>query len=232
MELEITALGNDGEGIGKTSEGFTVFVKDALPGDRVRVKLIKVKKQYAFGRLMEVVCPSADRVEAPCPVARACGGCQLQALSYEKQLEYKERKIRNSLIHIGGFEADQIPMEEMIGMQNPYQYRNKAQFPVGYDKNGNPTAGFYAARTHSIIPVDNCCLGVPQNQEVMERVLLWMKKYKIRPYDEKNWTGLIRHVLIRYGFQSKQLMVCLVIHGKSLPESEKLIQMLDRKSVV
>ncbi len=223
--LEIEDLSADGAGVGKC-DGMAFFVKDALVGDKIKAKVMKLKKKYGYAKIIELLEPSPFRTKPKCPLYQKCGGCQIQALSYEKQLEYKERKIRNSLIHIGGFEADQIPMEEMIGMQNPYQYRNKAQFPVGYDKNGNPAAGFYAARTHSIIPVDNCCLGVPQNQEVMERVLMWMKKYKIRPYDEKKWTGLIRHVLIRYGFQSKQLMVCVVIHGKSLPESEKLIQML------
>ena len=223
--LEIEDLSADGAGVGKC-DGMAFFVKDALVGDKIKAKVMKLKKKSGYAKIIELLEPSPFRTKPKCPLYQKCGGCQIQALSYEKQLEYKERKIRNSLIHIGGFEADQIPMEEMIGMQNPYQYRNKAQFPVGYDKNGNPAAGFYAARTHSIIPVDNCCLGVPQNQEVMERVLMWMKKYKIRPYDEKKWTGLIRHVLIRYGFQSKQLMVCVVIHGKSLPESEKLIQML------
>ena len=145
LELEISALGSSGEGIGRTREGFTVFVKDALPGDRVRARLMKVKKQYAFGRLMEIISPSPDRVEAPCPVARACGGCQLQALSYEKQLAYKENKVRQDLIRISGIEHP--PIEPIIGMASPWRYRNKAQFPVGRDREGRVVAGFYAGRT-------------------------------------------------------------------------------------
>lgn len=223
--VEIEDLSADGSGVGKW-EGMAFFIKDALVGDKVRARIMKLKKNYGYARMVELLEPSPFRVEPQCPLHRKCGGCQMQPLSYEKQLEYKESKIRNSLMRIGGFHADQIPMEEMIGMQNPYQYRNKAQFPVGYDSNGNPTTGFYAARTHSIIPVDNCCLGVPLNQEVMERILMWMKQYRIKPYDEKNGTGLIRHVLIRYGFWSKQLMVCVVINGKSLPHAAQLIQKL------
>lgn len=216
IELAISALGNEGEGIGRTREGFTVFVKDALPGDRARVKLMKVKKQYAFGRLMEILCPSPDRVDAPCSCARACGGCQLQALSYEKQLAYKENKVRQDLIRIGGIENP--PMEPIIGMEILWRYRNKAQFPVGRDKKGRLIAGFYAGRTHSIVPQRDCLLGAEVNRRILDTVLAYMEQYGIPPYDEKTGSGLVRHILIRCGFSTGEIMVCLVVNGDRLPE--------------
>lgn len=233
IELEIVDLSVDGSGIGKfvdvsgrEGNAMTFFVKDALVGDRVSAKIMKLKKTYGYARLIELIKPSPDRAEPRCPVHRQCGGCQLQALSYEKQLEYKQNKIRNNLMRIGGFDADQIPMEPIIGMKEPFRYRNKAQFPIGRDKNGKLTAGFYAARTHAIIPVEDCILGVPQNHEVITRILAWMERYHIDPYEETNGTGLIRHVLVRYGFRTGQLMVCIVINGKAIPKAEELIDEL------
>lgn len=220
MELEITALGNTGEGIGRTQEGFTVFVKDALPGDRVRARLMKVKKQYAFGRLMEILRPSPDRVETPCPVARACGGCQLQALSYEKQLAYKENKVRQDLMRISGIEVP--PMEPIIGMEHPWRYRNKAQFPVGRDREGHLVAGFYAGHTHVIVPRRDCLLGAEVNSRILDIVLAHMEQYGVPPYDEAAGSGLVRHILIRCGYATGEIMVCLVVNGERLPEEERL----------
>ena len=228
--LEITDMGVDGAGIGKLgkidSMGMAFFVKDAVIGDTVLAKVMKLKKTYGYAKLLKIINPSPYRVEPQCPLHRPCGGCQLQALSYEKQLEFKENKIRNNLMRIGGFEAKDIPMEPIVGAKNTYHYRNKAQFPVGRDKTGKLAAGFYAMRTHSLIPVNNCLLGVPQNQLVMKTVLDWMERYKIQPYEEQTGAGLVRHVLIRYGFFSRQLMVCLIINGHSLPNSKPLIQNL------
>ena len=226
LELVITALGNEGEGIGHTEDGYTVFVKDALPGDQIRTKLMKCKKQYAFGRLMEIVSPSADRVEPRCKKARVCGGCQIQELSYEKQLAFKEDKVRNNLIRIGGIENP--PMEPIIGMEDPWRYRNKAQFPVGRNKEGRIIAGFYAGRTHAIIPVEHndCLLGREVNAQILNTVLSHMEQYDIEPYDEATGTGLVRHVLIRCGFTSRQIMVCLVLNGRKLPGEEALADRL------
>ena len=148
--LKIEDMGVDGAGIGK-ADGMTFFVKDAVIGDVVRAKVMKLKKTYGYARLMELLEASPDRVEPKCPYYRQCGGCQIQALSYEKQLEFKERKVRNNLERIGGF--SEIPMEPIVGMEEPYHYRNKAQFPVGTDKDGHIVTGFYAGRTHTIIPI-------------------------------------------------------------------------------
>ena len=221
--LKIEDMGVDGAGIGK-ADGMTFFVKDAVIGDVVRAKVMKLKKTYGYARLMELLEASPDRVEPKCPYYRQCGGCQIQALSYEKQLECKERKVRNNLERIGGF--SEIPMEPIVGMEEPYHYRNKAQFPVGTDKDGHIVTGFYAGRTHTIIPNRDCALGLPVNREILDLVIDFMEKYHVSAYDEKTGKGLVRHVLIRCGFTSKEKMVCLIINGKSLPHSEKLVEAL------
>ena len=233
IELEIVDLSADGSGVGKTTKAcgkennaMTFFVKDALVGDKITAKIIKMKKTYGYAKLLEIIEPSPDRTEPLCPIHKQCGGCQIQALSYEKQLEYKQNKIQNNLMRIGGIDISQIPMEPVIGMQHAFRYRNKAQFPIGRDKNGNLAAGFYAARTHVIIPVEDCYLGVPHNRDIIAHILKWMEQYGIEPYDEKSGTGLMRHVLIRYGFRTKQLMVCMVINGKSLPHAKELVDRL------
>ena len=227
--VEITDMGIDGEGIGKV-EGYTLFVKDALIGDVAEVKVMKAKKNYGYARLMKLVTPSKDRVEPVCPVARQCGGCQIQALSYEKQLEFKNNKIRNNLIRIGSFEETFIDsiMEPLGGMETPFHYRNKAQYPVGTDKDGNLIAGFYAGRTHQIIPNLDCALGDLINKEILEKILAFMKKYKIAAYNEETGKGLVRHILIRKGFTTKEIMVCLVINGNKLPHSDELAAVLSK----
>ena len=223
VTLKIEDCGIDGEGIGK-ADGFTVFVKDAVIGDTVRAKIMKAKKNYGYGRLEEIITPSPDRVEPKCQFARQCGGCQLQALSYEKQLEFKTSKVRGHLERIGGF--TDIPMEKILGMDQPFHYRNKAQFPVGKSKDGRIITGFYAGRTHSIIENRDCALGVTRNKEVLDRVIAYMEKFHIQPYDENTGKGLVRHVLIRYGFFTDEMMVCLIINGEKLPGEEALVKSL------
>ena len=229
FKLKITDMGVDGEGIGKY-DGMTFFVKDALIGDEILARALKLKKNYGYARVEEILTPSPYRVEPKCPIHRQCGGCQIQALSYEKQLEFKGEKVRNNLLRIGGFseeELDQV-MEPTVGMDEPYRYRNKAQFPVGKDKEGNLITGFYASRTHSIIPVTDCLLGVSENEEILVAMKNYMQKNHIEPYDEKTGKGLIRHVLIRFGFTTKEIMVCLIINGTKLPNQKDLIDALTK----
>ena len=223
VTLEIVDCGTDGEGIGK-ADGFTVFVKDAVIGDTVTAKIMKAKKNYGYGRLMEILKPSPYRVEPVCPSARQCGGCQLQAVSYEEQKVFKEKKLRGHLERIGGFRD--LPMEPMIGMDEPYHYRNKAQFPVGRNKEGRIITGFYAGRTHAIIENRDCALGIPQNKEILDIVIAHMEKYGIAPYDEMTGKGLVRHIFVRYGFFTGELMVCLIINGQDLPHQKELIEKL------
>ncbi len=226
VEVEVNALGNEGEGVGHTQDGYTVFVKDALPGDVIRAKLMKCKKQYAFGRLVEILTPSKDRVPAVCEKARVCGGCQIQEIAYEKQLEFKTDKVKSNLVRIGGVKNP--PMEPIIGMDDPWRYRNKAQFPIGRAKDGKIVAGFYAGRTHAIVsvPDNDCMLGREVNAKILDKVIAHMETYDIEPYDEATGTGLVRHVLIRCGFATDEIMVCLVVNGTKIPEEDALADSL------
>lgn len=239
--VTIEDMGEDGAGIGKT-DGYTWFIKDALIGDVIQASVMKMKKNYGFARLVKILEPAPGRVEARCPVARACGGCQLQELDYREQLRFKERKVYNHLKRIGGMDRLFLPedrekaagvpnavvMEPIIGMEDPWRYRNKAQYPVGLGKDGQPAAGFYAGRTHSLIPAPglDCLLGCQENKELLKIILDFMKEYKIPPYDEAVHQGLVRHVLLRKGFSSGGLMVCLVINGEELPHGGELAERL------
>ena len=223
IQVKIEDMGDTGEGIGKT-DGFTWFVKDAVIGDEVEAKVMKTKKSYGYARLEKIVNASPNRVTPPCPVARQCGGCQLQAMDYEEQLKYKERKIYNNIKRIGGF--DEVPMLPVMGMEEPWRYRNKAQFPWGTDKDGKIITGFFAGRTHAIIENEDCLLGIEENREILKIIKNHLERYHIRPYDEASHSGLIRHTLIRKGFHTGELMVCQVINGKSLPHQEELTEQL------
>ncbi len=232
VTVTIEDVGMEGEGIGKI-DGFPLFIKDAVVGDTVEAKIIKSKKNYAYARVEKVVTPSPFRVEPPCKSHRQCGGCQIQALSYDRQLAFKQDKVRNNLLRIGGFseaEVDRV-MEPVVGMENPLRYRNKAQYPFGTDKQGNPITGFYAGRTHSIISNTECYLGREENREILQTILDYMKEYHVNAYDEETGKGLIRHALIRTGFYTGEIMVCLVINYKGkqesyLPRQDKLLEKL------
>lgn len=255
LELLIEDMGAEGEGVGKAN-GIVFFVKDAVPGDQVLAKIMKMKKHFGYARLLKVLKPSPYRTEPRCQYYRQCGGCQIQALDYPKQLEFKENKVRNNLKRIGGFllpeefndenagadgllpqehfpeepvaiQKNYIPLiHPIIGMEKPWLYRNKAQFPIGTDKNGKIVTGFYAARTHNIIPNRKCFLGTDVNEKILECVIPFMEEYKIPAYQEETGTGLVRHVLVRSGFATGELMVCLVINGKQLPFAERLVEKL------
>ncbi len=226
FRVRIEDMSDTGEGIGKT-DGFTWFVKDAVIGDLVEAKVMKVKKSYGFARLMKVLKPSPHRVTPPCPVASSCGGCQLQAMSYEEQLRFKERKVLNNLRRIGGLDCREI-WEPIIGMEDPWHYRNKALFPIGRNKEGKIITGFFAGRTHSIIENTDCLLGAPENARILACIRNYMEEYGVAPYEEKTHTGLVRHVLIRKGFRTGQILVCLVINGavKELRSAEILVERL------
>ena len=237
IELDIIDMSTTGEGIGKTGV-FTWFVKDSVVGDRISASVMKTKKSYGYARLNEVIKPSKDRIQPQCSVARACGGCSLQNMSYESQLELKDKMIINNLIRIGKFPkdyfVDETDLKEekdvcihypIIGMENPWRYRNKSIYPVSIKK-GGAVYGFYAARTHSVIEVDDCLIGIEENKSIMEAVIGFIKKYNISVYDEVAHRGLIRHILIRKGFATGELMVCVVINGDKLPHSNNLVDSL------
>lgn len=227
VRIAIEDIGNDGEGIGK-ADGYTLFVKDAVIGDMIEARITKCKNNYGYARAEKVVTPSPFRVEPKCPFHRQCGGCQIQAMCYGKQLAYKQNKVSNHLQRIGGFSPKQIEaaMEPIVGMEEPWHYRNKAQYPVGYDSEGNLIAGFYAGRTHNIIANTDCLLGPPENKMILEAVLSYMKENGVSAYRETAGEGLVRHVLIRTGFATGEIMVCLVVNGKKMPAEEKLVENL------
>lgn len=225
--VEIIDIGTNGEGIGKV-DGFTLFIKDAIVGDTVEAKVMKAKKAYGYARIMKIVTPSPYRVDPVCPVAKQCGGCQIQEMSYEKQLEFKNNKVKNNLQRIGGFSAEFLNevMQPIIGMDAPIAYRNKAQFPFAPNKNGEVVTGFYAKGTHSIIPNTDCAIGAAVNEEILKKVLDFMKREHITAYDETTGKGLLRHVLIRYGFVTKEVMVCFVINGANMPKADMIAKSL------
>ena len=223
VRLTISDIGTDGEGIGKV-DGYTLFVKDAVIGDTITARVIKLKKNYGYGRLMEVIEPSKDRVEPVCPVARQCGGCQIQQMSYDAQLDFKRKLVEGNLRRIGGF--PDINVLPVIGMDEPYHYRNKAQYPVGRDKDGNVVIGFYAGRTHCIIDNQDCAIGARENVKILTAIRDYINENKVSVYDENTGNGAVRHILIRKGFHTGQVMVCIVVNGESLPQEDKLVAKL------
>ncbi len=223
--LEIDDIGTNGEGIGKV-DGYTLFIKDALPGDRVEAKIMKANKNFGYARVQKILASSPDRVEPVCPVASKCGGCQLQHLSYEKQLEFKENKVKNNLERIG--KAKDFVMHPIIGMDNPYHYRNKAQYPVRMGNDGNIHMGFYAGRTHSVIETEKCYIDTEGNDEILKLIKENMIANNVSCYDEEKHKGLVRHILIRKGFATSEIMVCIVINGKTYPAAESLVTALTK----
>ncbi len=211
INVTIDDIGIHGEGIGKV-DGFPLFVKNALPGDTVRAVITKVRPKFAYAKAIEITDPSPDRVIPKCPVAGKCGGCQLQELSYEKQLEFKQRTVREKLIRIGGFDPEIVDrvLETIRGMDEPWRFRNKAQYPVAAD-HGRAKAGFYAGRTHHLIEQDDCLLEPAVNAKILKAVLTFVNERKIPAYDEQRGTGILRHIMIRHGFNTKEILLCLIV---------------------
>ena len=298
IELDITDIGSEGEGIGHF-DGMAFFVFGAIPGDRVKAGVMKLKKTYGYARLVEIITPSPDRTEPRCKVAALCGGCQLQHVSYEAQLRFKTDKVLNCLTRIGGLQADTDPVKEdltstegsspkgeeeqsqgetlgyilrdpvteeaaqmdfTVGAAEPFGYRNKSQYPVGRDKSGKTVAGFYRNHSHDIIPCTECALSHPVAGSIMDAVLEYMDEAGVPPYEEAvvaeetqkttgkfgrgkkrgsesvtdsgsdrkviNQSGIVRHVLIRTGHVTKQVMVCLVVCAEDVPGKELLVKLL------
>ena len=227
VSLTVTDMAEGGEGIGRAG-GYPLFVKDAVVGDTVEAAVTKTGKSYGYGRILNILTPSPDRAEPRCPVAAPCGGCQLQALSYPAQLAFKENKVRQHLIRLGSFDEGLIARisEPIIGAESPFGYRNKAQIPFGTDRDGRIIAGYYAGRSHRIVPMNAC----PLNQDGFDRVLGilldFANEYHLSAYDEETGKGLLRHALIRHAKGSGQWMVSLVMNGRRLPHADELVRRL------
>lgn len=220
--MSITDIGTNGEGIGRI-DGYTVFVEGALPEEVIKVLIVKTKKHFSYGKLLEIMEPSPHRVTPACPVAAKCGGCQLQHLSYEGQLAFKTKKVKDHLERIGGFSG--ISVGYAKGMEEPWRYRNKAQFPVG-GKTGEPEIGFYAKRSHRIIDTPVCMLQNKINDQIVKIIRAFLTEYEIPLYDETIHRGLVRHILTRIGRRTGEIMVCLVVNGRNLPHCDVLVERL------
>ncbi len=221
--LHIDDFGANGEGVAHLN-GIPVFVTGALPGEEIDALLLKVMPRYAYAKVLDIIKSSEARVHPACFYYPQCGGCTCQHMSYESQLEFKRAQVKNCLLHIGGIDT---PVEPVIGSEKPWYYRNKCSMPVSgtFD---NPSIGYYAARSHRVINIDKCLLADANNNIVIEILREWLKTYSIRPYDETTHTGLLRHVMIRTN-RSGQMMIVLVINGKTLKHTEELLSMLRDK---
>ena len=226
IELTITDMGVNGEGIGKAG-GYTFFVKNAVIGDTVSAVITKMNKGFGYAKTLQVLSCSADRMEPPCPEAARCGGCQIMELSYPAQLKYKEQKVKGNLERLGGLDLSSFDVLPVIGMESdgpvPLSFRNKMQYPFGVDKNGHIVTGFYAGRTHYLIETDNCPVALPGDENIRRAVCAFAEENALTVYEEASGKGLLRHLLIRRGAATGQVMVCLVINGKDLgsPETEQ-----------
>lgn len=223
--LEMTGQGHEGQGIGRI-ENFTVFVEGALAGEKVEVKIVKVASSYAYGKLLKVIEKSDDRVEPSCEVYKKCGGCHLQHLSYEAQLRFKTRLVYDNIYRIGGL--TDVKIKETIGMKNSLNYRNKAQYPIGLE-NGQIIFGFYAERTHDIISGTGCCIQDEVSYKIASSVRDYMNKNEITPYDESTGKGTIRHVVVRSGFVTGEIMVIIVANDTKFVAGKELAEFLIKK---
>ncbi|NLK98641.1 MAG: 23S rRNA (uracil(1939)-C(5))-methyltransferase RlmD [Epulopiscium sp.] len=232
FEMTIEDIGSKGEGIGKIND-FTVFVEGGLPGDKIEVRIVKVKKTYGYGKLIRIIEASPMRVTPLCPYAKRCGGCQIQHFDYQAQLDFKRKKVADNIERIG--KLTDVVVHPTLGMKEPFYYRNKAQFPVKM-KDGKVQIGFYAQRSHDIVDIPKCYIQDPVNDEIIKIMRNYIETYNVSVYDEENHKGLIRHILTRAGFQTKEVMVCIIINGKDIPHKDKLIAQLTKipnmKSIV
>lgn len=220
--IDITGMTHEGQGVGRI-DNFTVFVDGPVEGEKVEIKIIKVKKSYAIGKLLQVLEPSSDRTEPFCPSYKRCGGCSLQHMNYEASLRFKTNVVRESIRRIGGLEN--VVVHDTVGMEQPVNYRNKAQYPIGRYKDGI-RAGFYAKRSHEIIDCATCTIQHSVSDRVRAVVKEYIEKNNISTYDEITGEGLVRHIMTRVGFKTGEVMVVLVINGRNIPSQKKLVDRL------
>lgn len=221
-EITITDIGTDGEGIGKIND-FVIFVPDTVTGDEVEIHLVKVKKQFAYGKLVRMIKPSPLRTTPKCEQASQCGGCQLQHISYSEQLKWKTKKVKEVLKRIG--DVQDVEVSDTLGMEQPYYYRNKAQYPIRKE-NGEIKIGFFAPRSHRIVEAANCVIQDQKNEKIIEVIRHFLLQYNISIYDEEAHKGLVRHLLIKTAYHTSEVMVCMVINGQNLPHEDKLVNAL------
>ena len=220
--VEILDNGYEGEGIAKIDD-FAIFVPNSIKGEKVKVLILKVLSSYAYGKIVEIIKKSPNREEVDCPTYKRCGGCDLRHINYDETLNIKQNTVQNL---VNKNLKTKITVEPTWGMGNPYNYRNKLQFPVGIDKEGNPTIGVYANRTHEIIPIENCLIQNKKAVEIAKFVLYLIQKYQISIYNEKTNTGLVRHIVVKTAISTGQQMLIIVINGDFLPFQKEIVMNL------
>lgn len=220
--VDIIDQGFEGEGIAKI-ENFTIFIEGAIKGEKCKILIVKVTSSHAFGKLIEIVKESKNRVETDCGTYKRCGGCNLRHIEYEETLNLKQDIVQN-LVNKGL--NNKVDVKMTIGMGNPYNYRNKAQFPVGLDKNNEPVMGVYAKRTHEIIPMRNCMIQNPLSERIANLVFHFFMQNDISIYNEKNAKGLLRHIVVKVGVRTHEIMCILVINGREFKKEKELVKIL------
>ena len=218
--VDIIDNGYEGEGIAKI-ENFTVFIPGTIKGEKVKILIVKVLTSHAFGKILEIIKESNKRNESDCNTYKRCGGCNLRHIKYEETLKMKQNAVQSL---VNKTLNTKIKVKETIGMENPYFYRNKAQYPLGLDKAGNPTIGIFANRTHEIIPIKKCYIQNEKSQKLAKFVFEFLVNNNISIYNEKTKKGLVRHIVTKVGIRTNQIMCVLVINGKSIPKEEKLVK--------
>ena len=221
IELNIDALTSEGSGVGRYNS-LAVFVRGTVPGDKIVAHIIKRSKNYAIGIIDEIIEKSPSRIESDCPYSQKCGGCSFRNMTYEEELKYKKSRVQEALSRIGHLD---IEVDEIIGADELVNYRNKAQYPVSVE-NGELTAGFYAYKSHRIIPCSDCKLQPPEFESGLKAFGEWVKQAGVTSFDEKTGKGLLRHIYFRKAFGTGEVMACAVINGKSIPRQDLLISLL------
>ena len=224
--LDIVSQGYEGEGIAKINDTFPIFIEGALKGERVNVRIVKSKKSFAYGKLLEVIEPSLERCEAKCSIHKRCGGCKLQYSTYKEQLNFKFERVKDCITKIG--KLDESIVQFPLGMDEPWRYRNKVQLPIGM-VNGELKIGFFAPRSHEIIDMETCLIQDEIADKVVGITRTWIKKNNIKPYNidgKYDETGILRHIMIRRGFTTNEVMVVLVTNGSKLPNKDEFISLI------
>ena len=224
--FDIISQGYEGEGIAKIDNKYPIFIEGALKGEKVKVRIVKVNKNFAYGKLMEVLEASEERVNPPCAIYKRCGGCKLQHASYKAQLDFKWDRVKDCVSKIG--KLDPSIVKYPLGMENPWRYRNKVQLPIGLI-NGEVKIGFFAPRSHDIIDMESCLIQDEIGDKVVKLTREWIEKFNIRPYNvdgEYDEKGIVRHIMIRRGFTTNEVMIVLVTNGETLPHKEEFVDLM------
>lgn len=224
-EVEIIDNGFEGEGVAKI-DNFTIFIPNTIKGEIVKILIVKVLTSHAFGKVVEIIKTAEDRIKTDCDTYQRCGGCNLRHIRYEKTLEMKQNAVQSL---VNKTLKEKIKVQETLGMEKPYHYRNKAQYPVGMDRNGKPQIGIFANRTHEIIPMKKCKIQHPKIEEIAKFIFEFWTKNNISIYNEKTQKGLLRHIVIKMGFKTNEIMCILVLHGKQFPKEKELVQEITEK---